>query len=477
MNYLSFCALPVSLLKNWSYFKPGDPDVVSLLLTQVLPNFVSSKALLLAFVGSKRVTDLVGADMSGRLTKFLNESVFVVENYFGRHRYIHVRAFRAWTNTKHEGTNNAIKYSENNVRPDMGLAESTKTLLTQDEERWKRKAKDVSNSLMKQRLRRNSSTADHLLKEVEGDVQKEFDSRHHYASFRSSPNEWLVLFMNKRVCNRAYPNYERVREVKLETSGRLYCSCGLPEEFGYPCRHIAHVLEYYAEGFDCFSPEDVDIRFHCLYAYYVAYKPKSELTSDEVTLRGKLMSLREAEPIQLPVLRHLLDPLKTSATGKDVSFAGCVIEHIQNVQKCQPLCSNYTKEQMEKALDILSKQSLGTGYREVRHNTEADSLLDDFDWPTTDTDDWAECGGNDSQATPEKAMYEMGQPIVKEIFEVYDGASPETKQRVCGELQRILADGKKKRALDLGGTEPCGYRVSGKVPSKRAPTQHKKQRR
>lgn len=406
--------------------------------------------------------------MARRVLDFVNESVFPQEEMFAHHRYMHVRGLGAWSNTPLEGTNRGLKYAETNVRPDMGLAESTKTLLTQDKDRWMRKNKVVADALVKHNLRSDSQTSDHITKEAEGDLMREYQNRHNYASRRMGANKWEVLFMNKRVHSKLIPNFERVRVVSIAEDGTINCTCSKPEDIGMPCRHISHVLECYSNDFEGFVSQDVDIRYHNIYCSYVAYKPQLDLSDEEKEIRAKLLNLRRSNPAQLPVARCEMNSVE-SAVGKKIDFAGSIADHIENMQKVSPICSNYTKQQMEKALQ---KHGLGGSFREVRHNVPNGTYDDDasVDWT-------AFTGGGDQHNTPERTLYEKTKPIIKELHEVYDGASPETHNRVCAELERLVHEGTRKRALDFdGGAPPCGKKVSGKVAQKNAPRKQAKQR-
>ena len=65
-------------------------------------------------------------------------------------------------------------------------------------------------------------------------------------------------------------------------------------------------------------------------------------------------------------------------------------------------------------------------------------------------------------------MYEMVYPLFQELCEVYEGASPATKNRVCGELKRLVHEGRRKRALGnwmvVRVARTCLARWLGKMP-------------
>jgi len=400
--------------------------------------------------------------------QFLNNSVFPVERCWARCCFLHTRGFDAWTNTKLEGCNLAVKCSETHVRPDMGMAESTKTLLTQDEEKRRNKAKAVATALKGHRLCTDSTTADHLAKEAEGDLQREFSMRHHHASKRLSPSEWQVLFMGKRSHGKHQPNFERVRSVCIRRSGELHCSCGHPSQWGIPCRHTAHVLEFCFDDQDCFLPDDVDLRCHNLHSSMVACKVKSDLPPEQLELRKQLISLRRSSPIQMPMARGTQNSLSAAIgdeTGSD--FPGSVSEHIENMAKCAPICSSCSKEAIDR---VLKKHILGDSFITISSGTrQQDSNFDlvDQQWGSFSPD---------QKNSPEMSLHEVIRPCFKELNQLCDGASPETEKRVCSELEQMVQAARTKRALNMGGDAPTGKRVSGKTGQKNASGKHKKQR-
>jgi len=429
---------------------------------------------LLKFVHSKDIYTLLGEKVHVELVNFLNQAVFVHEDYFARHNYIFIRTFRIWGNNRHEGTNNGLKYSENGVRPNMGLVESTKTLMDQDDGRWDLKAKATSDSLFKKKLRTESKTANQLSKEAEGEVQQEFQARHNYGSHRVSDCEWLVMFLGVRKQGRLIPNFERVRRVVLAGDGSLSCSCNRHEETGIPCRHIAHVMQFYTKGFNGFSIDDIDIRYHNMYAYYVAYKLPSELDEAHLRLQRKLMSSRQDPTANKPRVQQM-DSLLSNidhAIGDGINFEGSVSDHIMGANQLQPCCNNYTKEQIDIAVQEFKHQTLGQTYFEATSET----VDDDADF------DWAACIEDDTESmddSPQKdVVHEVCQPSIKEMLQVFDAGSPNAAQRLRKELDYITMKEKKRQAaLDFGDGGPKGKKVSGKVSSRHESSKHKRQRR
>jgi len=386
----------------------GDQQVT--ILTAFFFCCCSSKALLLDCIDSEAVLKLIGRKMVKLVLKFLNESGFPVERQFARCCCLCVRAFDAWTNTKLEGNNKAIKCSETCVKGSMSLLESTKTLLTQDKERHQQKMKTVADSLTKHHTQSNTSIADDLSKEAEGDLHQQFLLRHSCASRRLSQNQWQVLFMEKRVHSKHLPNFERVRLVTLGEGCDLKCSCGWAHRMGFPCRHISHVLEFCFEDHEGFLPEDVDLRHHNMCSHLVACKLKSDLLPEEVQLREKLLSLRRASPIQFPVARGMPSDLQVAIGTKTANFSGSVEDHIESVAKCAPLCSGHSKEAISA---VLRKHQLGASFHSV---TGGGAQEQEDDFVDTGGPEWDSFSlGKSPEESPEKSMHEMTHPLFKEI--------------------------------------------------------------
>ena len=125
---------------------------------------------------------------------------------------------------------------------------------------------------------------------------------------------------------------------------------------GLPCRHIAHVLKYYFSNFSGFLLEDVDLRFHNLYAYYVGYSPPDNLDESMSKIRDDLLKLRKQTENFLPQISNermkLLqyDPSKDVAVGSAIDFpAENVSTHISCIEEFAVLALNYTQEQMNAA--------------------------------------------------------------------------------------------------------------------------------
>ena len=90
------------------------------------------KALLVAYIQSDSVRDVVSVNGSDTILKFLRNNVFPHEDNFAAHHYHFTNSFDENTNTCLEGTNNGLKYNSDSVLPSMGIAKSGKCMINQD---------------------------------------------------------------------------------------------------------------------------------------------------------------------------------------------------------------------------------------------------------------------------------------------------------------------------------------------------------
>jgi len=125
--------------------------------------------MLLQFINTKSAEIELQECYRNEIIDFLRDYVFPHEKLYARCFFIDRRAFDAWSNTPHEGTNTGSKYCEDNVTPTMSQAESTKRLIDQDVARVKAKRRQVLDSYHKTKLYSSSSTVQVLQKPAEDD--------------------------------------------------------------------------------------------------------------------------------------------------------------------------------------------------------------------------------------------------------------------------------------------------------------------
>ena len=180
--------------------------------------------MLLSFLKSPTVSNILDRSEVNRILDFLRNHVFTHEQLYARNFFLRVRGFDAYSNTPHEGTNRGLKYCENPVRPNMSQAESTKVITDQDMAKAQKKAIAVSDMFHKNQLHADTPTIQHIQKVL----QMEMADADKYVSIWIDAKTWWVLhgILNRRLGKSPIPAFERIRIVTIENNGSMHCSCG-----------------------------------------------------------------------------------------------------------------------------------------------------------------------------------------------------------------------------------------------------------
>jgi hypothetical protein len=453
--------------------------------------FCRSKAMLFAFLKSPKTSAVLEHSEVNRILTFLRSNVFPHEHLFARCFFLGIRAFDAWSNTPHEGTNSALKYCENRVRPNMSQAESTKVMTDQDAARAKKKAVAVSDAFHKTQLYSDTPSSQQIQKVAESMLQQELESAESYVSIRIDEKTfWVLRAVTRKVGKSPVPVFERVRVVTIGEDRCLRCSCEYPGHYGIPDRHISHVALHYGVDFQCWSHHDVDLRYHNSYCRLVAMKDPDSMNEDEKVIRANLISCRVQDlPVPLAPRICANDGSCNFAVGdncddEELRSYDSVNTRIRKVQEKSVTVLNYTDSEVSSAI-----RGLNDGADNAAGFTQESHKCDDGEWPGADNDDDDDdddggvLGGAidfswDPSGTPEgktpSTAYAEGAPLCKEILQELDGSSPSTREHGLKLLHDVTLQIKARRASSLGGG-PKGGIVSGKVKSKNASSTHKKQ--
>ena len=78
-------------------------------------------------------------------------------------------------------------------------------------------------------------------------------------SQQTTKTHWFVLYQrnhmldnideSKNQYNILIPYIQRKRSVTIDTNNYLHCSCLMYKNFGYPCRHMYHILNVKIQGY------------------------------------------------------------------------------------------------------------------------------------------------------------------------------------------------------------------------------------
>ena len=93
--------------------------------------YMLSKYLLLKYVNSPQVVEQLGTLMASHMVLFLRKYIDPHESKFLFYLRKNVRHYGEYSNTIHDGTNNAIKHSTTPVKPSFVLSHTFKLINTQ----------------------------------------------------------------------------------------------------------------------------------------------------------------------------------------------------------------------------------------------------------------------------------------------------------------------------------------------------------
>lgn len=398
---------------------------------------------------------------------FLRNYVFPHEELYARCYFLHVRAFDAYSNTPHEGTNAGTKYCENRVLPSMSQTESTKKLTQQDNERGERKRKLVSDSFNKTQLHFSDAASQRLQKEANSHLRDEIQAAARYISLCVDGNTWLVLCgIDRKIGNSPIPEYDRVRTVTIDDDNRMMCSCGRENRFGIPDRHMAHVAMEYGRGFTTFDHHSVAIRHHNAYCKFVATKMESEMNVDELAIRSKLLEVRDnniAGP-KLEAVRDF-DSCEKYAVGSQCDASKFpsrkeVSDRIMKVKEKDVVALNYSEDEINRALRVLNGGgNHAAGFSQSQHNcdeSDDDSGIAFNDWDAS----------VNPAPTRGSSAYAEAQPHLKDFQKAIEGLTPEGRMSMLKEVDLLTKKANELRRLEQGIAAPKGSMVSAKLPSK-----------
>ena len=249
-----------------------------------------------------------GIDKANRIHHFLRQYVYPLEEYFAAYRYKFVRGFEEYCNNPLEGTNSSLKHSDFGVNGSMPLHKSAAFMIQQDKDRLLRKKRELQVQLHNQQCSDvDNITVKYLNRKAYGELQKQMNESHFYMSLRIQ-HKWLVLRSSDRsrtIRSTIIPIFQRYRTVTLNHLSSLDCDCGYKKRWGIPCRHIAHVANYYSIDQRKFTHKDVDIRWWNIYAKLVAVEDPSDMNQQDLTLRNNLLQIQNQQQGTYPLVNIL----------------------------------------------------------------------------------------------------------------------------------------------------------------------------
>jgi hypothetical protein len=233
--------------------------------------YMISKALLIAYLGSPDFVAKFGDVVSEGITEFVRDNVEPHEANYCFHKRLHVRHFDTYTNCGHEGTNNGLKSSAAPVLPQHSLDRCALILNQNAAMKSRTKRIDSAVTVSTRPLWSTLPTSNKLLtSKGESIVATQWQLRHEYICEQVGDRCWHLLAKSTTTspCDAAdvlnlgdaIPCFSRVRRVEmLEGTNILLCSCMYFERTGIPCRHVMNVLDTICPGYNGISHHDVSV--------------------------------------------------------------------------------------------------------------------------------------------------------------------------------------------------------------------------
>lgn len=267
-----------------------------------------SKQLLIKFLTSESTVESIGSQSSADIVTFLRRHVLHIEDHFASFHYHNIRCFDEYSNTPLEGTNNGLKHCTHGVRGNMPLRIASVNMVQQDTDKLQRKKMSLHADMHKHRLCDLYEEGGSLIvKNAFGQLKKQVKEGHNYASVRTGQTTWIVMRSTDRVAN-VLPVFERKRSVTWDVDRSVSCDCGYTNRWGIPCRHIAHVVEFYSNNkICCFTHHDVDIRWWTIHASIMIESDAKTMEPQEKNIRKNIEQICEFQRRKYPIVDNLCE--------------------------------------------------------------------------------------------------------------------------------------------------------------------------
>ena len=292
-----------------------------------------SKALLLRYITSGNVKNSIGELNAANILNFLRDHVFVHEDFFAACHYNMVRSFCDYSNTPLEGTNGGLKYGYFAVEPHMKISKSASYMITQDEVKHDIRRRTAYNNQFKAKVYEvhlsDSKETKNITPKALGEMRQQIRQADFYCSIRIDSSTWLVRNGRESAdVLRLVPRFLRFRRVKKDNGRGFVCTCPFTSMYGIPCRHVAHVLQFYCTTPYTYSHRDVDVRWWTTYSNFVAIMEPSTMTQQQERIREQLLLIRRSVDVtvgkQADVANYIgptyVHGNQTSESMKGISF-------------------------------------------------------------------------------------------------------------------------------------------------------------
>ena len=291
--------------------------------------FKISKYLFWRYINSSPVIDVLGESFTESVTDFIRVHVEPLEEYFCFYDRRNIRHFDEYSNSCHEGTNNAVKYGSNAINPTYRLDHAAERLCNYANKKYTMSMQNVLSQEQSTPLWLPLKCAPDLVTRGYQLLFEQWKSSSRYMNCKNSSNTWLVkrlpLEQVSYTC-KLIPSFININQVHVQNEV-MFCSCCFFERFGLPCRHMLHVLRSFPEYSE---PSKIDISIHWWKSYYLfGY----QTDPDQVVISNLLQHIESKEAKGPQCLRIWYE--------RKPIFIELGIEWGNDDSRRIPSCSNY----------------------------------------------------------------------------------------------------------------------------------------
>ena len=404
---------------------------------------------------SSGVRNSIGQLNAENLLNFLRGHIFVHEEYFAAHKYNRVLSFCDYSNTPLEGTNGGLKYGYFAVEPHMKISKSASYMIVQDECKHNIRRRTAYENQFKTKLYDmhvgDSKETKHITPKALGEMRQQIQLGHSYCSIRLDRSKWLVRtggdFIETASLYRL-PRFLRFRYVTMEERQGFVCTCPFTSMYGLPCRHIAHVIQYYSKTPFFFSHRDVDIRWWTTYANFAAIMEPSNLDHNEQAIREQLRCIRHSLMLTVGNGADILEfvaPMYVHGNETSKAMQGISLNvaraNFFTTDLSHP--SNYDHDVVEAALVTL--QSTYVGIKKTfmltcdSDDSGGDVQSDDFDDDGDDGYNGRIFAANEEHGRKSDRFLEM-RSIFKELMSHLENVDDEYYNRVKEQMEQRVGE-------------------------------------
>ena len=271
-----------------------------------------SKQLFLTYINT-HCKSVLGIPFTETLLVWYRNSVETLESNYCYWRRNRIRHYDEYTNSTHEGTNNALKHRAGAVQPNLKLKNAVAKISFFANVDGNRRKSHVAYEYRTKSTCSNQNISDWLTIPCDNILSTLENIKHKYVVFRNGLNTWLCTRCPehpKEVTNCKYPVFKRIRTI-IYNDGKISCSCPFQYTYGIPCVHLLKVLSSIDE-YPGLTHHDFSVSWWKLYHLNIFKDDIDDLNQDSNISNDyyKLLSyLKSNETNGISIDRHIINGL------------------------------------------------------------------------------------------------------------------------------------------------------------------------